>query len=73
MNAILDLIEDPDLQPSFTYYPEHHYILNPRTNANMRVWSDIYTGDDWWELQVCFDVFNYSMQLLISIGQGWAR
>jgi len=53
MAAILDLIEDPDLHPSFTYYPERHYVLNPRTNTNMRVFTDIYTGDDWWELQVC--------------------
>jgi hypothetical protein len=53
MDAILDLIEDPDLHPSFTFYPERHYVLNPRTGKNMRVWTDIHTGDDWWELQVC--------------------
>lgn len=53
LNAILDVIQDPDLYPSFTFYPERHYILNPRTNTNMRVWTDIHTGDDWWELQVC--------------------
>ena len=53
MDAILDLVEDPDLQPSFTFYPERHYILNPRTGTNMRVWTDIHTGDDWWKLQVC--------------------
>ena len=29
MAAIQDLIEDPDLHPSFTFYPEHHYVLNP--------------------------------------------
>ena len=52
MDAILGLIQDPDLHPSFTFYPERHYILNPRANTNMRVWTDIHTGDDWWELQV---------------------
>ena len=52
MQAILDLIQDPDLRPSFTFYSEHHYVLNPRTNKNMRVFTDIHTGDDWWELQV---------------------
>ena len=53
MNAILDVIQDPDLHPSFIFYPERHYVLNPRTKKNMRVWTDIHTGDDWWELQVC--------------------
>ena len=53
MDAILDLIEDPDLHSSFTFYPEHHYVLNPRTGTNMGVWTDIHTGDDWWRLQVC--------------------
>ena len=57
MKAILDAIQDTDLLHSLTYYPEHHYILNPRTNTNMRVWTDIYTGDEWWELQVCFAPF----------------
>jgi len=52
LDAILDLIQDPDIHPSFTFYPEHHYVLNPRTKKNMRVWTDIHTGDDWWELQV---------------------
>lgn len=54
MEAILDVIEDPDLHPSFTFYPEHHYVLNPQTKRLMRVWTDIHTGDDWWELQVFF-------------------
>jgi hypothetical protein len=27
-------------------------VLDPRTGTNMRVWTDIYTGDDWWQLQV---------------------
>ena len=53
MDAILDVIQDPDLHSSFIYYPEHHYVLNPRTKKNMRVWTDIHTGDDWWKLQVC--------------------
>ena len=52
MEAILDVIEDPDLHPSFTFYPEHHYVLNPQTKKLMCVWTDVHTGDDWWELQV---------------------
>ena len=65
MKAILDAIQDPDLLPSLTYYPEHHYILNPRTNTNMRVWTDIYTGDEWWKLQVCSAPFS-TLYLLMS-------
>lgn len=52
MEAILDVIEDPDLHPLFTFYPERHYILDPQTGELVRVWTDIHTGDDWWELQV---------------------
>lgn len=59
MEAILGIIEDPDLHPSFTYYPEHHYVLNPQTKKLMRVWTDIYTGDDWWELQVHSYMFEW--------------
>lgn len=57
MEAILDVIEDPDLHPSFTFYPERHYVLNPQTKKPMHVWTDIHTGDDWWELQVHFYIF----------------
>ena len=52
MEAILDVIEDPDLHPSITFYPERHYVFNPQTGKSMQVWTDIHTGDDWWELQV---------------------
>lgn len=54
MEAILDVIEDSDLHPSFTFYPERHYVFNPKTGKPMRVWTDIHTADDWWELQVHF-------------------
>lgn len=58
MEAILDVIEDPDLHPSFTFYPERHYVLNPQTQKLVQVWTDIHTGDDWWELQVNFCMSN---------------
>ena len=58
MEAILDVIEDPDLCPSFTFYPERHYVLNPQTKKLMRVWTDVHTGDDWWELQVHFHILE---------------
>jgi hypothetical protein len=54
MDATKDVIQDPDLLPSMIFYPERHYVLNPRTKKNMRVWTDIHTGDDWWMLQVYF-------------------
>ena len=52
LDAILSVIEDPDLHSSFIFYPERHYVLNPQTEKLMRVWTDIHTGDDWWDLQV---------------------
>ena len=58
MKAILDLIEDPGLYPPFIFYPERHYVLNPQTKQLMRVWTDIHTGDDWWELQVHFYILQ---------------
>ena len=67
MDAILDLIQDPDLHPSFTFYPKHHYILNSQTNTYMRVWTDIHTGDDWWELQGWLRSLIIFIWLLISI------
>jgi len=54
MEAILDAIEDSDLHPSFIFYSEQHYTLNPYTHKLMRVWTDIHTADDWWMLQVYF-------------------
>ena len=58
MEAILDTIEDPDLHPAFIFYPERHYILNPHTHKLMRVWTDIHTADDWWMLQVSFQMLK---------------
>ena len=52
MDAILHVIEDPDLRGVLTMYPQRHYIRNPRGGPNMRVWTDLHTADDWWSLQV---------------------
>jgi len=54
MDEVLRLIEDPDLQGAFTTYPQRHYVRDPRGGPNMRVWTDLHTGDDWWSLQVSF-------------------
>lgn len=51
MDAILQVIEDPDLRGVFTSYPQRHYVRDPR-GGNMRVWTDVHTADDWWSLQV---------------------
>lgn len=59
MEAILDVIEDPDLRPSFIFYPERHYLMNPQTHKLMRAWTDVYTGDDWWQIQVCFYMLKW--------------
>ena len=52
MDAVLHVIEDPDLRGVFTMYPERHYVCDPHGGPNMRVWTDVHTADDWWSLQV---------------------
>lgn len=52
LDAIWEVLEDPGLRESLIYYPERHYIRKPGTDENMRVWSDVHTGDDWWNVQV---------------------
>lgn len=49
--ALLDVLEDPDLHGKLVFYPERRYVRNP-LGGNMRVWSELETGDDWWDLQV---------------------
>ena len=52
LDAVKQVLEDPALRKSLIRYPERHYVRKPGTNGNMRVWSDVHTADDWWELQV---------------------
>ena len=52
IDAVLRTIEDPDLQGVLTMYPEQHYVHDPHSDQNMRVFTDIHTADDWWSLQV---------------------
>lgn len=61
LDAVKQVLEDPGLRTSLIYYPERHYIRTPGTNENMRVWSDVHTGDDWWELQVLLSLMSYHM------------
>ena len=56
LDAIKCVLEDPALRGSFICYPEKHYIRKPGTNANMRVWSDVHTANDWWKLQVLIGI-----------------
>ena len=52
LDAVIHVLEDPVLQKHLIRYPERHYIRKPGTDTNMRVWSDVHTADDWWQLQV---------------------
>ena len=52
LDAVKHVLEDLALRGSLIRYPERHYVRKPGTNTNMRVWSDVHTADDWWELQV---------------------
>ena len=55
LDAIRQVLEDPDIFESLTLYPERRYIRKPGTQQNMRVWSETWTGDDWWRIQVCLE------------------
>ena len=51
-DAVKHVLEDSALRRHLIRYPERHYIRKPGTSENMRVWSDVHTADNWWELQV---------------------
>ena len=61
MDAILRLIEDPNLQGVFITYPERHYVCDPHGGPSVRVWTDLHTADDWWSLQVLFPPLSPGM------------
>lgn len=52
LDAVKHVLEDPVLRKHLIRYPERHYVQKPGTHENMRVWTDVHTADDWWELQV---------------------
>jgi hypothetical protein len=52
LDTVRRALEDPGLRASLIYYPERHYVRKPGAGGNMRVWSDVHTADDWWEVQV---------------------
>lgn len=52
LDAVRQVLEDPDIFKTLTLYPECRYIRKPGTQQNMRVWSEAWTGDDWWHIQV---------------------
>ena len=59
LDAVRQVLEDPGLRQSLIHYLERHYVWRPGTNENMRVWSDVHTADDWWELQVILILASY--------------
>jgi hypothetical protein len=64
LDAVKGALEDVGLRKHLIRYPERHYIRKPGTDENMRVWSDMHTADDWWELQV--NVMLFIMLLMLS-------
>ena len=70
LDAVKHVLEDPALQERLIRYPEKHYVRKPGTDENMRVWSDVHTASDWWELQVVsvvlFSLFHCTEYALIG-------
>ena len=52
LDAVKHVLEDPALRKHLIRYPERRYVRKPGTDENMRVWTDVHTADDWWDLQV---------------------
>ena len=66
MDAILNLIEDPDLRGVLNLYPQQHYMCDPHGGPNMRVWTDVHMADDWWSLQVLSPISLSPFALMID-------
>jgi len=50
IECIRVLYEDPDFTQHLAFAPERHYTDEGKT---ARVYHEMYTGDWWWETQVC--------------------
>ena len=61
LDAVRQVLEDPGLQKSLICCPERHYVWKLGTNKSMRVWSDVHTADDWWEIQVILLLVSHHM------------
>ena len=62
LDIVKHVLEDPALRSHLILYPKRHYVRKPGTGVNMRVWSDVHTANDWWELQVF--ISSYILYLL---------
>ena len=60
LDAVKHALEDPALRKHLIRYPERRYVRKPGTNENMRVWTDVHTADDWWQLQVILPLASFA-------------
>lgn len=56
--TILDIIEDDLINERICLYPERRFIQRS-DGSFMRVWEENWSGDDWWDMQVCGFVKNF--------------
>jgi hypothetical protein len=49
LDCIRAIYGDPEFVQDLVFAPERHYVDRERTQ---RVYSDMYTGDWWWSVQV---------------------
>jgi hypothetical protein len=54
LDCIRSLYGDPSWAADMAFAPERHYTSHARTS---RIYSELYTGDWWWKVQVCYYSF----------------
>ena len=65
--AIIDVLEDENLQDRICSYPERRYIQRPGPAGGiMRLWEEYSSGDDWWDVQVSLASYDSSIHVLTS-------
>jgi hypothetical protein len=53
--CIRSIYGDPEFARDLVFAPEHRYMDHTRTE---RIYSEMHTGDWWWEIQVCKPILD---------------
>jgi hypothetical protein len=59
--SIRALYGDPDFRDNLIFAPEQHFTNG---NPKRRIYSEMYTGDWWWSVQVCKTYLVYGIWYL---------
>jgi hypothetical protein len=65
LECIRSLYGDPKFAQAMAFAPERHYTSGARTS---RIYNELYTGDWWWIVQVCFLYSDQTHYLILVVG-----